>query len=230
MPRSPFSLAVKPLQRPGLVAGRQQDRLPLGTTQLQGRDLRHGRRRQQRDEPHHQLRRRRRLRPAWSPGPNLSSKERTRCTPGYGWAPLARAVASLGRRSLSPHRFPLRPPEDRRAGRRAVLSPSFAIRLQSAVRQSVGRRDIALGCARGPVAQRLEQRTHNPSVPGSNPGRPIGGSRSAKGLAVVYVVSDLPLRVPGSTPGLTPRPGSVSRPDLRAALILLCAVPSATRK
>jgi hypothetical protein len=25
----------------------------------------------------------------------------------------------------------------------------------------------------GPVAQRSEQRTHNPSVPGSNPGRPI---------------------------------------------------------
>ena len=33
----------------------------------------------------------------------------------------------------------------------------------------------------GPVAQWLEQRTHNPSVPGSNPGGPFnlaGGSRS----------------------------------------------------
>ncbi len=28
----------------------------------------------------------------------------------------------------------------------------------------------------GPVAQRSEQRTHNPSVPGSNPGRPTGGT------------------------------------------------------
>src|SRR5438876_8587774 len=31
--------------------------------------------------------------------------------------------------------------------------------------------------SRGPLAQRLEQRTHNPSVPGSNPGGPTAKAR-----------------------------------------------------
>ena len=36
-----------------------------------------------------------------------------------------------------------------------------------------------LACGLGPVAQRLEPRTHNPSDPGSNPGRPIQRPREA---------------------------------------------------
>jgi hypothetical protein len=35
---------------------------------------------------------------------------------------------------------------------------------------------------RGPVAQRSEQRTHNPSVPGSNPGRPISKKPARSGF------------------------------------------------
>src|SRR6266540_955671 len=42
---------------------------------------------------------------------------------------------------------------------------------EAAVRAAGGGDTVSTGV--GPVAQRLEQRTHNPCVPGSNPGGPI---------------------------------------------------------
>src|SRR5438309_7032891 len=55
-----------------------------------------------------------------------------------------------------------------------MRNPNFcpAARLHSL---NVGRWTVNIGCSRrenGPVAQRLEQGTHNPLVPGSNPGGP----------------------------------------------------------
>ena len=43
----------------------------------------------------------------------------------------------------------------------------------------------------GPVAQRSEQRTHNPSVPGSNPGGPIG-IPVAERISLNHAVSGVP--------------------------------------
>src|SRR5215208_3653397 len=42
----------------------------------------------------------------------------------------------------------------------------------------------------GPVAQRLEQRTHNPSVPGSNPGGPTRESPAERGFRFLGPTSD----------------------------------------
>ena len=39
------------------------------------------------------------------------------------------------------------------------------------VEQASQKQSLSLG--KGPIAQRLEQGTHNPLVPGSNPGGPI---------------------------------------------------------
>lgn len=45
---------------------------------------------------------------------------------------------------------------------------------------------ISERCAAGPIAQRLEQRTHNPLVPGSNPGGPTN-TRQALGRVLVNI-------------------------------------------
>src|SRR5215208_709116 len=44
---------------------------------------------------------------------------------------------------------------------------------RASVTRAAGKRLTDYAGRSGPVAQRLEQRTHNPSVPGSNPGGPI---------------------------------------------------------
>src|SRR6266516_3460941 len=61
--------------------------------------------------------------------------------------------------------------------------------------------------SRGPLAQRLEQRTHNPSVPGSNPGGPTAKARyttprgTAKGAGLRFVEHGVLQRATSSSGG-----------------------------
>src|SRR5579884_4292459 len=58
-----------------------------------------------------------------------------------------------------------------------TCSPPVVTKCRSCWKTFIARRVYYPNPARrnelGPVAQRLEQRTHNPSVPGSNPGGPF---------------------------------------------------------